>query len=84
VRDAAPAAALVEQHDPVDGGVEQPALQRGRAAAGTAVQEHHRLAGLVPADLPVDPVPVPDVEHAVRVRVDRRVEEAHAPSVADA
>jgi hypothetical protein len=58
------AAALVEQHDPVARRVEQPPHVRGQAAAGSAVQEHRRLAVRVAALLPVDLLTVTDLEQA--------------------
>ena len=48
------AAALVEVHDAVLFGVEEAALFGIGAAAGTAVQKNHRLAGGIAAFLEVD------------------------------
>ena len=47
-----------------------------RAAAGTAVQEHHRLAVGIAAQLPIEAVAVADVEHAGLVGLDRRIKRA--------
>ena len=54
VRRALAAAALVEVHDAVFFGMEEAALFGIRAAAGTAMQKHHRLAGRVAALLEVE------------------------------
>jgi hypothetical protein len=75
--DIAPTVALVEQHDPVAGRVEVPAHARGGAGAVAAVQHHRRLPVRVAADLPVQRVPVADVERPGLVRLDRRVQRAH-------
>ena len=72
------AAALIEENDPVGGGIEV-APQTGRAAgARSAVEDDGGLAGRVTAGLPIHLVAVPDVEHAVLVRFDLRVERGHS------
>ncbi len=48
------AAALVEVHDTIFFGVEETALLWIGAAAGTAVQKNHRLAGGIAAFLEID------------------------------
>ncbi len=73
VRGGAPAAALVEQHDPVRGGVEEPTEVRGAAGAGAAMQHDGGLAARIPARLPVDAVAAADLEHPVVVRFDARI-----------
>ena len=77
---AAPAVALVEENDPVRGRIEQPPHARRASAAGPAVENHRRLAARIAAGLPVDVVPVADVEHAAVVRLDLR-EPVHGQSV---
>ena len=77
VRRAAPAAALVEQHDPVALRVEAAAHVRHGALAGAAVQEHGGLAAGVAGGFPVDEVPVADVQHPLVVRLDRRIQLDH-------
>ena len=72
VREAAAAATLVEQDDPVSLGVEVAAASGAAARAGAAVHDERRLAGRVAARLPVDEVAVADVEQPVVVRLDRR------------
>jgi hypothetical protein len=49
---------------------------RARPAAGTAVQEHHRLAVRVAAKLPVEAVAVADIQHAGLIWLDLRIERA--------
>jgi hypothetical protein len=71
--DAATGAPLVEQDDAVAVGVEVPAVAGRAARAGAAVQDDGRLALRVAADLPVEAVAVPDVQQALRVRLERRV-----------
>ena len=78
VRRAPPAAALVEEHDPVGGRVEVAPPAGGAAGAGAAVQHDRRLPGRAPADLPVEAVAVAGPEHAALVRLDLRVE-GHPP-----
>ena len=78
---AAAAAALVEQEDPVALGIEQPAMLGAAAAARPAMQEHGGLAGGVAADLPKDAMAIADVEVAMVVGLDRRVEVAHRHAI---
>ena len=70
---AAAAAALVEQHHPVPGRIEELPDVGGASAAWTSVHEHRRLTRRVAALFPVDLLTVADVEQAVRVRLDRRI-----------
>ena len=77
VRDRESAAALVEQHDAVPRGVEEPAVHGRRAGPRSAVQEHHGLALAVARDLPVDVLSVPHVEHARLERLDLRIQVSH-------
>jgi hypothetical protein len=74
VRTAVTAAALVEQHDPVRVWVEEPAPPRSATRPGTAVQHEGGLAAGVSAELPVDPVPVADVEQPLVDRLDLSME----------
>ena len=82
VRGAAPAAPLVEQDDAVARRVEVAAEAGGAAGPGPAVHDERGLAVGVAAGLPVDAVAVADVEHALRVRLDLRIQVAHAASLA--
>ena len=66
----APGAALVEQHDAPERGIEVAAMVRQAAAARAAVQEDERHAGRVPAGFPVQRVPRVDGKPAGRVGVD--------------
>jgi len=77
VRRAAPAPALVELDDAVGGGIEVAPPARPAAAPGPAVEGDSRLAVGVAGRLPVDPVPIADVEHARLVRLDLRVRFPH-------
>src|SRR5262245_15598013 len=77
VRPALAAAALVEEHDPIGGGVEELALERLRPAAGAAVDEADGKPVGVPRLLVVDLVDSRDLEEAVVVGLGRRVELAH-------
>ena len=70
-----PAAALVEQHDPVLLRVEEPPVPRGGARTGTPVQEHDRLAVGVAGLLPVDALPVAGQQVPGLVRLDVGVED---------
>ena len=78
VRRAPPAVALVELHDAVCRRVEEAARPRRAARARPAVQHHRRLPVRVAGGLPVDGVPVADVEHALCVRLYRGIA-AHSP-----
>jgi hypothetical protein len=78
---AAAAVALVEEHDPVALGVEEPAVPGRAAGAGAAVEHEGGLAARVAAALPEEDVPVPDLEAAGLARFLRRVEPGHGASV---
>src|SRR5206468_363771 len=70
---APPRVALVEQNDPISGGIEVPA-EPGRATrSGPAVENDGWLPLWISADLPVDELAIPHVEHPVLVRLDLRV-----------
>ena len=73
---APPTAPLVDEHDPVRGRVEHPPVRGGDAPAGPAVDEHDGLAVGVAAGLPVQGLPVADVEHPRGVRLGLRVRRA--------
>src|SRR5262245_28592047 len=73
VRSASPAAALVEQHDPIAGGVERSARAPFAARAGPTVDDEPRLALRIAARLPVEGVAVAHVEDAVVVRLGWRI-----------
>ena len=70
------AAALVEQHDVVFLRIEDAALARRQAAAGTTVQEHRGLCAARADAFPIDPVAVADVEQPRLVGLDLGVEGA--------
>ena len=71
------AAALVEQDDAVDLGIEEAPVPGFAAGARSAVHEDRRLATGVAALLPVDLVPVGDPEVSAPDRLDLGVELAH-------
>ena len=77
-RPAPPAHPLIEQHDPVAGGVEGSPGAWAAAGAGTPVHHQGRLSGRVAACLPVDKVAVADIEHARLLRLNRRIPHVHA------
>jgi hypothetical protein len=67
-RRSAPAGApLVEEHDAVPAGVEEPRPPGRAARPRTAVEDHGRLPGRVAADLIVEALPVPNLEPALVV-----------------
>jgi hypothetical protein len=68
------AAALVEHQDLVSFRVELPAVVGARAAARSAVEEHHGLAVGVARKLPVEGMAVADIEHAALIGFDRGIE----------
>ncbi len=74
MRQRAPAAALVEQQHVVARRIEQPAMRRPAAAARAAVEEHRGDAAGRTAALPIDAVPVADVEQARGIGFDRGIE----------
>ena len=74
MRRRASAATLIEDQQIVAFRVEQPAMGRRSAGTGTAVQEDGRLAIRVAAKLPVEAVPVADVEVSLPVGLDGWVE----------
>jgi hypothetical protein len=76
---AAPAAALVVQHDSVMLRIEVAAAARSRTRARPAVDDQHRLAVGIAARFPIDAVAVADVEQALVVRLDRRIPLGHRP-----
>ena len=80
-RDAAAAISLVEQDDAVRHGVEQAPVVGRATRARPTVQEHHGLAVGVAALFPVDLVAAADLEHAGRVRLERRIEGAHGSTL---
>jgi len=70
------AAALIEEHDAVCGGIEEAALLRLGAAARAAVHEDHGLAVRVARLLEVDLVQIGDLERPGAVRLDLGIEGA--------
>src|SRR5712691_941811 len=77
VRTALTAAALVEQDDPVNLGVEHLAAATTSPAAGAAVHPQRRLPAGVAAGFPVDLVAIADIQKAPCVRFDRRERLGH-------
>jgi hypothetical protein len=67
-------AALVENDDAVEVGIEEAAMGGRRPCPRPTVQEEHRNTARIAALFPVDLVPGIDPEHAGRVRFDGRVE----------
>jgi hypothetical protein len=78
MRRAATAAALIEQDGAVALRVEHLPHLRDATLAGAAVHHHGGLAGRVSAGLPVDSVAVTDVQHAMVVRLEWRVQISHS------
>ena len=74
---AAPAPPLVEQHHPVDPGVEEPPPAGAGTRARSTMEHQRRLAQRVAARLPIDQVAVSDAKHAVGERFDLRIQSAH-------
>ena len=72
----AAAAALVEQENVIQFGVELLALLGTAAGTGPAMKEYRRLAAPRTAPLPVDAVTVAHIEHSGLERLDRRVKGA--------
>ena len=67
-REACPSApALIEEHDAIRGGVEEPWVPGRAPGPRTPVEHHDRLAERVAARLPIHAVAVSDVEHPVPV-----------------
>src|SRR6185436_11200047 len=73
-RRGTPGAALIEQHDPVGGGIEESPMRRVAAGAGAAMQEYHRSAGRIAAQLIDEAMTARHFEHAGFVRLDRRIQ----------
>ena len=73
MRQASSTAALVELDDAIARRVEPATSSRRAPAARAAVERHRRRAVRVAGGLPVDRLAIADVEHARRVRLDRRV-----------
>ena len=73
-RRRASGAALIEQHEPVHRGIEEPPMGRIAARARAAVQEHRRTARWIAAQLVDEAMSAGHFEHAGFVRLDRRIE----------
>ena len=78
MRRGASTAALVEQHDPVHGWVEEPPALRAAARAGTAVQEHDRFPVQIAALLVIQRVQPRNLQRAAVERWLWRVANARA------
>jgi hypothetical protein len=68
---------LVEEHDPIGARVEVAADTGSAAGARPTVEDDRGLAPPVAANLPIHEVAISDVEHAMLVRFDFRVEPSH-------
>ena len=77
VRRAPSAPALIEEHDAIRRGVEEPRMPGRAPGARTAVEHHGRFAERVAARLPIHAVAVADVEHPVPVGIDPRIQVHH-------
>jgi hypothetical protein len=75
VRRASTAATLIEEDNSVGIRIEEAAGSGRTSGTRTTVKDDGRLALLITADLPVNAVPVADVEHAMVVRFDFRIEQ---------
>ena len=75
------ASPLVEEHDPVRGGVEELPLERLGSAAWAAVHEKDRLAVGVARLLVVELVEVGDLQVPLLVGLEGRIELAHEPGL---
>ena len=69
-RSASPTHPLVEQHDAITVWVKRATVASGASRSGASVDHERRLASRVPAGLPIDEVPVPNIEHASLVGLD--------------
>jgi hypothetical protein len=67
VRRASPRSALIEQNDPIDVWIKQPPRARGAARTRSAVEHERGLAGCISARLPIDLIPITNIEHSVLV-----------------
>src|SRR3569623_2066749 len=77
MRGGAPGAALIEQHDAIDVGIEETAMIGFAAGTGAAVHEHHRQAFGVAALLDVESMDLVDLEAVRGVRLDIRIKGQH-------
>ena len=64
MRRAAPTPALVEQDDAVRPWIEVPSRIHGAAGPGATMKDQRGLPDRIAAHLPVDAMPVPNIEHA--------------------
>ena len=67
VRRTSSASALIELHDPIDVGVKVPPPACRAAGTRSAMEDERGLASGIAARLPIDLVPVTDIEHAMIV-----------------
>ena len=77
MRRAPPAIPLIEQHDAIGGRIEQPAMPPRTSRSGTTVQDNGRLTARIAACLPVNEVAVTNLQHAMVVRSDLRIQIRH-------
>jgi hypothetical protein len=68
VRRASSRSALIEQNDPIGAWIKGPPRARGAARTRSAVEHERGLAGWISAGLPIDLIPITNIEHAVLVR----------------
>src|SRR3569623_219822 len=77
MRGGAPGATRVEQHDAIDGGIEETTVIGFAAGTGAAVHEHHRQAFGVAALLDVESMNLVDLEAVRGVRLDIWIKGQH-------
>src|SRR5438477_5466643 len=74
---APPAVALVKEHEAVDTGIKQPAVQGDTSRTRAAVQDDGWLAMWIATSLPVDALAVIHLQEALLVRFDLRIQIGH-------
>jgi hypothetical protein len=67
VRRASSRSALIEQNDPIGVGVKGPPRARGAARTRSAVEHERGLAGWISARVPLELIPITNIEHSVLV-----------------
>jgi hypothetical protein len=82
-RSAAAAPTLIEQHNVVDGWIEESPLTGTATGTRSSVEKEGGLAFRISAALPVDMMPVPDVEQTAVIRFTRGILRCHVYSLAD-
>jgi len=82
VRRAPAAVALIEEHEAVGAGIEEPAVPRRTSRAGAAMHDDGRLPTRIAADLPVDELAVTHRQMPMLVRLDLGIQVGHDQSCA--